>query len=296
MRLAAALLGAGTVYLTVALLLGVAPDPAVRRAARSQVSPRQLWLIQAGSNLTPRQFRLGSIAGALLTFTGLWLITQSVVIALVPAVAAGFLPTAWYSKRRQARIADVQVAWPDGIRDLLAHVSSGATLGRAVEALSVEGPAPLRTAFARFPLQARMFGVVPALEIVKEELADPTSDKVIEVLILAQEFGGDLVQEVLRDLVDTITADLRTIAEIRTAGFEQRVEGMLVVVVPWAVLVFLATVPEEYRAFYRTSAGQVVVLLGAVWTGFGVVVMRLVAKVRGEPRVLGGGATMSGGG
>jgi tight adherence protein B len=294
-RLGAALLGAGAVYLAVAMLLGVAPDPAVRRSARSQVSARQLWLIQAGSNLTPRQFRLGSIAGGLLSFAGLWLITQSVVIALVPAVAAGLLPAAWYAKSRQARIVEVQAAWPDGIRDVLAHVSSGATLGRAVEALSVEGPAPLRAAFARFPLQARMFGVVPALEIVKEELADPTSDKVIEVLILAHEFGGDLVQEVLRDLVDTITADLRTLADIRTAGFEQRVEGMLVVVVPWAVLVFLATVPEQYRAFYRTSAGQMVVVLGAMWTTFGVVVMRLVARVRGEPRVLGGGAPVSGG-
>lgn len=295
MRMLAALLGAGTVYLTVALLLGVAPDVAVLTTARPQISKRQLWLIQAGSELTPRQFRLGSVAGGLVALGVLLLVTQSVVIAAGPAVAAGFLPTAWYARQRQRRIAEVQAAWPDGIRDLLAHVTSGSTLGRAIEALATDGPVPLRQAFARFPLQARMFGVLAALEIVKEELADPTSDKVIEVLILANEFGGELVQEVLRDLVDTITGDLRTLADIRTAGFEQRMEGLLVVVVPWVVLVFLATVPPDYRAFYRSGTGQLVVLIGALWTAFGVVVLRLVSKARGEPRVLGGGAAVSGG-
>ncbi|MGI8822605.1 MAG: type II secretion system F family protein [Acidimicrobiia bacterium] len=294
-RIVAALFGAGAVYLTVALVLGVAPNVAVPSRSRPQISKRQLWLIQAGSDLTPRQFRLGSVAGGLVTFGVLLFVTQSAVIAAVPAVAAGFLPSVWYARRRQRLIVEVQAAWPDGIRDVLAHVTSGATLGRAVEALAADGPLPLRRAFARFPLQARMFGVVAALEIVKEELSDPTSDKVVEVLILAHEFGGDLVQEVLRDLIDTITGDLRTLAEIRTAGFEQRVEGLLVVVVPWVVLVFLATVPADYRAFYRTATGQLVVLIGALWTGFGVVVMRLVSRGRGEPRVLGGGATVSGG-
>jgi tight adherence protein B len=294
-RILAALLGAATVYLTVAMMLGVAPDVRVRAASRPQVSKRQLWLIQAGSELTPRQYRLGSIVGGVATFTLLWLLTESVVIALVPAVAAGFLPAAWYGRRRQDRIAEIQAAWPDGIRDLLAHVASGATLGKAVEALATEGPLPLRDAFARFPLQARMFGVVAALEIVKEELADPTSDKVIEVMILAHELGGDLVPAVLRDLIDTITGDLRTLAEIRTAGFEQKVESLLVVVVPWMVLVFLATGPPDYRAFYQSATGQMVVLIGAVWTGFGVLVLRLVSRTRVEPRVLGGGAVASGG-
>jgi tight adherence protein B len=250
-------------------------------------------LIQAGSDLTPRQFRVGSVVGGAFTFFVVWVLTQSVAIALVPAVGAAGLPTAWYGRRRQERIAEIQAAWPDGIRDILAHVGSGATLGRAVEALAVDGPVPLRGAFARFPMQARMLGVVPALEIVKEELADPTSDKVIEVLILAHQLGGDLVPDVLRDLIDTIVGDLRTLADIRTAGFEQKVESLLVVVVPWGLLVFLATGPADYREFYRSSTGQLVVLIGAVWTAFGVLVLRLVSRAKTEPRVLGGGAATS---
>ncbi len=294
MRLLAALLGGVSVYLAMALFLGVAPHLQSTGAVRPQVSKRQLWLVQAGSELTPRQFWSGSVAVGVAAFLLLWLVTQSVVIALVPALVVGLGPRAYFTRERRRRIAEIQQAWPDGIRDVLAHVSSGATLARAVEGLATEGPEALRSAFSRFPLQARMFGVVPALEIVKEELADPTSDKVLEIFILAHEYGGDLVQDVLRDLVAAITDDLRTIEEIQTAGLEQRIEGLLVVLVPWGVLVFLATVPPDYRAFYRTGAGQLVVVIGAVWSAVGVIVMRLMSRDRGESRVLGGGATVVG--
>lgn len=293
MRVLAALLGGTFVYLAMALFLRVAPELEVKSKPKSQISPRQLWLIQAGSELTPRQFWSGSVVAGFGAFLLLLLLTQSPVIALVPAIAVGALPRAYYARARSQNLAAIQQAWPDGIRDVLAHVSSGATLAKAVEALAIDGPEALQFAFARFPLQARMFGVVPALEIVKEELADPTSDKVIEVLILAHEYGGDLVQEVLRDLVDAITEDLRTLEEIRTAGFEQRIESFLVVVVPWAVLVLLATVPEDYREFYRTSTGQFVVVIGAIWSAFGILIMRLISRESGEPRVLGGGAAVT---
>lgn len=290
MRLLAALLGGVAMYVVMASFLGVAPRLELPVRAKPQIGKRQLWLIQAGSELTPRQFVAGSVAAGAGAFVLMWVVTQSMLIALVPAVAVGLLPRTYYARQRQQRIVAIQQAWPDGIRDILAHVSSGATLARAIEALATGGPAPLQLAFSRFPLQARMFGLVSALEIVKEELADPTSDKVIEVMILAHEYGGGLVQDVLRDLVDTITDDLRVLEEIRTAGLEQRIEGVLVVVVPWAVLVFLATVPDDYRAFYRTGTGQGVVVIGAVWSLVGLVLMRVIARDRGEGRVLGGGA------
>ena len=293
MRVLTALLGGFSVYVAMATFLRVAPHLELPTKAKPQISKRQLWLIQAGSELTPRQFVAGSIAAGFGAFLLLGLVTQSFVIALIPAIAVGLLPRAYFARERQRRLVQIQESWPDGIRDVLAHVSSGATLSRAIEALATDGPDPLQLAFSRFPLQARMFGVVPALEIVKEELADPTSDKVIEVLIIAHEYGGDLVQGVLRDLIDAITDDLRTLEEIRTAGLEQRIEGFLVVVVPWAVLVFLATVPDDYRAFYQSSTGQVVVVIGAIWSIVGVGVMRLMSRESGEPRVLGGGAVVT---
>jgi len=293
MRLLAALMTAVFAYLAVGYVTGNAPNLATRARVRPQVSNRQLWLIQASSDLTPRQFWAGSILAGVLGFVLLRAVAGTWWVALIPSVAIAFLPYSYFSRQRTQRLADVQKAWPDGLREILAHVNSGATLAAAIESLAARGPAALQDAFVRFPAQAKMFGVVPALEIVKEELADPSSDKVIEVLILAHQFGGDSLKLVLRDLIKTMSADQLTAEQIRTAGFEQRLEGLVVALAPWFILMFLATVPETYREFYRTRTGRFVVMVAGIWAAFGWVLMRVLSKQAPEVRVFGGGSTVT---
>ncbi|MDJ0664055.1 MAG: type II secretion system F family protein [Acidimicrobiia bacterium] len=295
MRLLAALLTATAVYLAVGFATGNAPALGTPRRSRSRVAKQQLWLIQAGSDLSPRQFVAGSVVAGLLGFAALWVIAGTWWVALIPAIAVAFVPYAYFSRHRTRRMAAVQKAWPDGLREILAHVNSGATLLVAIEALASRGPEALRDAFERFPAQARMFGVVPALEIVKEELSDPSSDKVIEVLILANQFGGNNLQLVLRDLIEAMSADELTAEQIRTAGFEQRLEGLVVALAPWLILLFLATVPPTYRDFYRTSTGRFVVLVAGVWAGFGWVLMRVLSRPPAEIRVFGAGSSSGSG-
>lgn len=293
MTLLTALLTGACVYLAVGYATGYAPDLRLRSGRRPQVSDRQLWLIQAGSDLTPRQFWAGSMLIGAGAFILGFAVTRAWWLAMVPAVGAALFPRAFYARRRQARLGEVRESWPDGIRDMLASISAGATVGNAVLMLADHGPEPLRQAFARFPLQARMFGFVPALELIKEELGDSTSDKVIEVLILAYQHGGDLSEVVLRDLVEEITEDLRTEREIRTAGLEQRLESRVVVIVPWAMLIFLTFFPGPYQDFYRSSRGLFVLLVGVAWSVVGLVFLRRLNRREPERRVLGGAAPLS---
>ena len=290
MRLAAAVTTAAFVYLAVGFMTGGAPKLDARKRERAQVSKAQRWLIQAGSDLTPRQFVAGSVLTGLVGFLVLRIVVGTWWVALVPAMAIAVLPYAHYSRQRAERLAAVQKAWPDGLREVLAQVNSGATLAAAIEALANRGPDALQRAFSRFPAQATMFGVLPALGIIKEELADPVSDKVIEVLALAHQFGGSNLQVVLRDLIDTISADLLTTEQIRTAGLEQRLEALVVALAPWLILLFLATVPDTYREFYRSQEGRFVVIIAAVWGSIGLILMKLIGKTRHETRVFGGGA------
>ena len=56
MRVLAALMTALFVYLAVGHLTGNAPNLRVKARTQQQVPKRQLWLIQAGSDLSPRQY------------------------------------------------------------------------------------------------------------------------------------------------------------------------------------------------------------------------------------------------
>ena len=168
------------------------------------------------------------------------------------------------------------------------------------------GPArQSRSPFLRSPLRVpRLFGpsltdglnvpgfsaLLPALESVREQLADPTSDRVIEVLLIAHEWGGELVATVLSDLADEITEDLRTGRAIRAEGTTQRIESWVVGIVPWLLLIYLTATQGPYRTYYQTGTGRFVILAAGLWWGMGLIVLGMMKKQEREPRVLGSGA------
>jgi tight adherence protein B len=276
------------VYLLVGVVTGDLPRFESRRTVRPSVSQQQTWLIQAGVDLTPRQFWAASAGVGVLSFLVFLPLTGVVLVALMPALVVAILPRAYFGRRRMQRLAAVQVAWPDGIRDLVGSISSGMSLPKAVEALSVSGPLPLREAFASYPLLARTLGVVPALEVIKEELADPTSDRVIEVLILAYERGGAIVPRILQDLAAATTRDLWALEEIRTEALEQKINARAVFSLPWFVLVALTARTGMFRDFYQSAGGAVVILIGAAMSLVGIVLVRRLSRDPEEPRVMGG--------
>ena len=193
----------------------------------------------------------------------------------------------YFVRKRSQRLAAVQEAWPDGLRDLLSSIRAGASLPTAIENLAAFGPAPLREAFHGFGVYARSLGVVSALEMVKDDLADPTSDRVIEVLILAYERGGTVVPEILSDLADATTRDLWTMEQVRTEALEQKLNSRIVFVLPWFVLVAMTAQSGAFREFYSTPAGILVALVGGVMSLAGILIASKLGSQPTEPRVFG---------
>jgi tight adherence protein B len=274
--------------LVAAALVGTLPT---LRFPRQVFAPRRarnrLWLQQAGAGLTPTRFWGGSAAAGLLAFLVLVALTGSPFVALVPSVAVALFPRGYFARRRRLRMREVQAAWPDGLRDVVASISAGRSLTQAVNALAATGPTALREAFARFPELARVLGTGPALELVKEELADPTSDRVLEILLLAHERGGPIVRSILEDLVDATTRDLKLLDALETEGLEMRINARAVVVLPWFVLVALTARTGPFRSFYRTSGGFVTLVVAACLTAIGMFLLGRLGRDEDEERVFG---------
>lgn len=264
----------------------------VVRAIRSGYRRRQSstrveapWQSQAGLDVTPTQFWLASIGAGLLTYILVYAVTSLPIVSAMPALVVATVPRAYFGRKRGRRLAEVQEAWPDGLRDLISSVRSGASLPSAIENLAAFGPAPLRSAFQGFTVYSRSLGVVPALEMVKSDLADPTSDRVIEVLILAYERGGAVVPEILSDLAEATTRDIWTLEQIRTEALEQKINARVVFVLPWFVLIAMTAKPGAFREFYSTSAGLTVAVIGGVMSLLGIVIASRLGSQPAEPRV-----------
>jgi len=283
----AGLLVGVTCYLVAGALLGRMPDMRVARFGIRRPSTRRLWLQQAGVGLTPQQFVLGSCLLGVIAFVGVTALTSAPIVAIVPAVGVASTPVAYYGRRRTARLRSVQESWPDGLRDIRASISAGRSLPQALVTLSETGPEPLREAFARFGDLSRMLGTVAALEVIKEELADTTSDRVIEVLILAFQRGGSIVQGIIDDLIATTSRDLKVLEEIETDSLEMRINARAVLVMPWLVLIALTVRAGPFRDFYRTRGGVLVIVFGAVLTMVGYILVTRLARTQSEQRVFG---------
>jgi tight adherence protein B len=282
------------VYFLVGNLTGYTPEIKIRRLRRrTQISSRQLWLNQAGVAVTPRQFVAASIAVGGVAFFVITALTGAPLVAIVPAAGVATLPRAYFARRRADHLQRVQAAWPDGLRDVIASIAAGRSLPQALNALAASGPAPLQEAFARFPMLSRMLGTVPALEVIEEELAAPTSDRVIEVLVLAHERGGQIVRDILEDLVSATTGDLKLLEEVETEGLEMKINARAVLVLPWLVLVALTIREGPFRDFYRSPGGLLVVLVAGVLSVAGGLLIARLARTRAEQRVFGSSATLA---
>jgi tight adherence protein B len=289
--LLAALSAGLAAYLAAGAAIGAMPSFR-RLGAHRSGGDRRLWLEQAGLTVSPLVFATASVGGGLVVLALLTAVSGTVRISLPPAVGAVLLPTWFFGRRRSVRLGEVQAAWPDGIRHILAGVRSGLTLAHAIEDMIETGPPPLAVAFQRFPTLAGTFGFGPALEVVRDEIADPTTDRVVEVLLVAHDSGGRLTMEILGDLAESTTADLRATEEIRTNALEQQLNARIVFVIPWLVLVLLTAADGSFREFYRSqSAGLIVIVIGGVLSAVGTLLLRRLARDEIEQRVFGGDVT-----
>lgn len=271
-----------------ATVAGLVAYRLVTRPRRSKTS-RHVDATVPGLDVTPIQFWATVVGAGAVTFLVVFALTGIIAVSAVPAVVVATMPRAYFVRKRAQRLASVQEAWPDGLRDLLSSVRSGASLPSAVENLATFGPEPLREAFQGFDVYSRSLGVVPALEMVKDDLADPTADRIIEVLILAYERGGTVVPSILEDLAEATTRDLWTMEQVRTEALEHKINSRVVFVLPWIVLVAMTARSGAFRDFYSSSTGLLVVLVGGVMSLVGVVIASRLGAQPAEPRVFKGG-------
>jgi tight adherence protein B len=260
----------------------------IARSTGQSVRRRRSREPVAGLDVSTGRFWTTVLGAGFVTYLMVHALTGLVPVSLVPALVVATLPKAYFARKRSVRLAAIQEAWPDGLRDLLASVRSGSSLPTAIENLASFGPTPLREAFHGFGIYSRSLGVVPALEMVREDLSDPTSDRVVEVLVLAYERGGTVVPEILDDLANATTRDLWTMEQVRTEALEQKINSRVVFVLPWLVLVAITARNGAFREFYSTSAGVLVVAIGGVLSLIGVAIASKMSAQPPEPRVFGG--------
>ncbi|GAA5150989.1 hypothetical protein GCM10025768_16790 [Microbacterium pseudoresistens] len=254
------------VVLAAGLLLALSPWlwPAHAPLSAPRPSLPASPLQSLGVEAPTRVVVLASVAAGLVAASVAWLVSGSAAFALVAGAAGLTTPVVVLRARRRRLLKARRAMWPDVCDLLVASIRVGMALPDAVAALAESAPAPLRPAFAAFGRDVHATGRFdPAAQGLKNALADPVADRIMETLRMAREVGGTELAVVLRTLSSSVRAEAALRAEVEARQSWIRGAAVLGAVAPWVILCMLVLRPEGAQA-YATAEGAAVIIGGAV--------------------------------
>jgi len=207
-------------------------------------------------------------------------------VALAFGAMGAYLPVAitrGRARRRQREFAEV---WPEAVDNLSSAVRAGMSLPEALSGLAIRGPEPLRPAFAGFALDYQVTGRFgESLDRLKERLADPVGDRVVEGLRVAREVGGGDLGRLLRSLSGFLRDDARTRSELESRQAWTVNGARLAVAAPWLVLLLLSF-QHDVISRYASGTGVAVLLFGAAMCATAYWLMMRIGRLPAERRIL----------
>jgi tight adherence protein B len=213
-------------------------------------------------------------------------ISRTLPVAIAFAGIAGYAPLSVVSGRARKRRRLLAELWPDVVDHLSSGVRAGLSLPEALGQVGERGPIELRRPFAAFGrdyLATGRFG--ECLDRLKDRLADPVGDRIVEALRIAREVGGGDLGRVLRTLSHFLRDDARTRGELEARQAWVVNGARLAVGAPWAVLLLLSTQPDVI-ARYGTPAGVAVLAVGGAVCLIAYRAMVALGRLPAERRVL----------
>src|SRR4051794_37476350 len=258
-----------------------------RRTDPRRPGRRQQLLAAAGlTGINAAQLLALQIGLGLLAVVVVLLTTGTVTVSLAFGVFGFVLPYAQVRRLAGKRRADLREVWPEVVDNLASAVRAGLSLPEALSALSTRGPEVLRPPFARFAADHRSSGRFgPALDRLKDDLADPVGDRIVETLRVAREVGGTDLGRLLRTLATFLREDARARAELETRQGWVVSAARLAVAAPWVVLLLLATQSTTLAA-YDSPLGTGILLIGGAICALAYRLMLRIGRLPQDVRVL----------
>ncbi len=272
-------LGAGLVLILAAFLGRGGSDP-----RESTPGTLETLLAQAGLRLAPSTLVAVSIVLGLATAALVWALLPIVAIVVALGAVAAAVPTVSIVVRARARRRATRLLWPDVVDQLVSSIRSGQSLPDGLAGLALTGPVDAREPFARFAESYRASADLGAcLTELKERLADPTADRIIETIRMSREVGGSELTTVLRNLSSYLRQEAALRSEVEGRQSWVVNAARLGVAAPWVVLLLLASRPEAMAA-YNTTAGAVLILVGLGVSVLAYRVMLAIGRIPEERR------------
>jgi len=211
--------------------------------------------------------------------------SHSLLIAIAFALFSALFIFIAQQKSESKRHSAIHGACPEMIDILISGVQSGLSLNESLTGLAQRGPEIFKVEFQRFAENLYSQGNFSrALIEVKESIAHPSFDQVIEALMIARELGGAELLTILRLLGKFIREDLTLRREIEVKQNWIKNSAHLSAAAPWILLLLLSTQPSTTEAF-STATGVLILGAGLAITAIAYLWMNSLSRIPVPKRI-----------
>lgn len=277
MRILFALFGAGTALALLLVVGGLRAPVPPDRPARAE---RRRY--QAGISAL-------RIAGVLAAAALVGAATRWPVAAILAGIAAWALPAVIGPDRAQRRVLERVEAIAAWAEDLSGTLRAAAGIEQTILQTAAVAPAEIRTELARLAEALRVGIRLPdALRAFAADLADPTGDMVVNVLLQAAQYQARDIATGLSGVGRAARRQASSRLRVATGRSRTKTSTRIVICVVLISVVLMTMFAHDFLAPYGTALGQLILaVLGALFAGALVWMVR-TGRIPDLPRILTG--------
>jgi len=209
-----------------------------------------------------------------------WLLSESLLIAMLVAVLVAFAPRLLFGWLRRRRLKQIQQQLPDALLMIAGAVRAGLALGSAVRQTSTELPPPLSEEFRLMQHQQRLgVSLDGALESLSHRVPLQSVSLMVSAMRIASETGGGLA-ETLEQTAATLrsqhTIELKILALTSQGKMQAWVVGLMPVFLLW---VLTRMEPDAMSLLWTTHMGWGVLGAVVIMEFFGMLIIRRIVAI-----------------
>ncbi len=247
-----------------------------REKKRKKKVSLRLLMLQAGLDLTPKNFYAASgVVGAVCAIAS-WIAGVPVVVAGVAGLVGALgLPRWMLSYLRKRRQEIFLNDFADAIDVMVRGLKAGLPVNDAMKVIAAETPAPVGPEFMEVVEGQRVgISIGQGIERMFERMPLAEVNFLAIVMAIQAKTGGNLA-EALNNLSKVLRDRKKMKQKIKSVSQEAKASASIIGALPFIICAAMAVLnPSHLNPLWETRTGNLIIIGALIWMGTGVLIMR----------------------
>lgn len=254
----------------------------VEHVAKLSFTPKLQSLIdQTNLGWSASRMLVNQVAIAIALLFGLPILHQSLIVSILAAAGALFLPVFWLKMRKARRMKQLTSQLPDVFEIMAQALRAGHSLASALEVVHDQLPDPVSSEFGRvFHEQNLGIKIEDAMLSMAERVDSLDVKFFVTAVLIQRQTGGDLA-EVLEKIGGVIRERIELFGLVQGLTAEGRLSGWVLFALPMVVFAAVNVLNPDYSGMlFEETAGKIMLMVAGGMQLMGLAMIRWIVNIK----------------